>query len=283
MIPFYMRHVTAPLAIGDLDQLAVGPWHEMMHYRTSFPTDLDEICGIFPVKDQPARAPKGQEIIKAFTKAITLLGEHAKRGEYPVTYGMYFRYLQGTNGGLSFTSHPEDHHVCAMDLTTNYNVRGFDTFKKAMQNFFIDEMHAKFHWGKNAPQDIDYAKLYGAEWDKVKQTLETWHHHHHISTVRSALLNPLFSSVLGYPVPSLVDTDVVIAQPTAAKKYTTALNAKKMVEMVSDNSVECQKLKAQIEADINKAALHTSSIFTNKPTEPTPPVVAPKKSGCVIL
>ncbi len=279
IIPFYMRHITSRLAIGHTDELSVGSWPEMMHYRTSFPTDLDEICGIFPVKDQPENKTQGKEIVTALKKAITLLGEHAKRGEYPITYGLYFRFIQGTNGGLSFTSHPEGHHVCAMDLTTNRNVRGFAQFEKSMQDFFINEMNAKFHWGKNAPMDLDYNKLYGKDLDATKTALEKWHHTHHISLKNSALLNPLFSKVFGYPIPQLTTANrTAVVERSAmlepgeltpvSKRRQTAVYASKLVNVMSDQSAECETIKEQIEADIQKRKLSSQSLFATPPTTP---------------
>jgi hypothetical protein len=286
LIPFYMRHITAPLSIGEKDQLAVGPWHEMMHYRTSFPQDLDEICGIFPVKDQPEHAVQGTEIVKAFEQAITLLAEHAKRGEYPVSYGMYFRFLQGTNGGLSFTSHPEGHHVCAMDLTSNERLPGFAEFKQEMQNFFLNEMNAKFHWGKNAPADLDYAKLYGQAWQDTKHVLETWHHKNHISTVKSTLLNPMFSQVLGYPQPALISSQRTQLQ-YVADSHVTAAQAKKMISVIGDKSAECQQIQAEIEADLKKKTASNQTLFaaiaSDKSVSATVKKEDSKQSSCCIL
>ncbi len=259
----------------------------MMHYRTAYPHDLDEICGIFPVKDKEPGEKKGQEIVKAFKHALTLLDEHAKKGEYPVTYGLYFRYLQGTNGGLSFTAHPEGHHVCAMDLTTIRNAPGFAEFKKNMQKFFVGEMKAKFHWGKNAPTDINYAELYGPAWHDTKRALESWHKLHHISTVKSALLNPMFSETLGYPAPTLIDTDVKMIA-FAANTHVTAVQAKKLMDVIGDKSAEAQKIQALIDRDIEKRALAMNSTFKDTSSATAQPVidnadVKEATSSCVLL
>jgi hypothetical protein len=285
LIPFYMRHLTAPLAIGKRDELSVGPWNEMMHYRTSFPKDLDEICGIFAVEDQPADATSGhgKEIIKALQHAIALLEECATRGEYPITYGLYFRYLQGSNGGLSCTPYPAGHHVCAMDLTTNINIPGFAAFKQAMQTFFLDEMKAKFHWGKNAPMDLDYQKMYGERWDETKQALERLHATHGISTEKSILLNPLFSHVLHYPLPSLEDVVEVKASTSAAKKHITAINAKKLVEAINVDTPVSDTVKQEIEKDILKQAKKIHGQFPAPTTEALPASRNEKPGRCVIL
>ena len=283
IIPFYMRHMAAPLTIGKREQIAVGPWYEMMHYLTQYPSSLNEICGIFPVKDQAASEAQGQEIVKALKNAITLLGEHAKRGEYPITYAMYFRFLQGTNGGLSFTAHPAGHHVCAMDLTSMANMPGFAAFEQSMQQFFLNDMQAKFHWGKNAPLDLDYQKLYGSQWFAVKDALERWHHTHHTSLAKSTLLNPLFSKVLGYPVPNLVEAAIPqqLAAPDALK---LAKSAKKLVSMLKLADGEGELLKEKINADIqnNKKPLFVHTLFKGKRKENTQEELS-KKSRCSIL
>lgn len=284
LIPHYLRHITAPLAIGDKDELAVGRWDQLMHYRTAYPTDLDEICGIFPVMDQPANQPQGQEIVKALKHAIQLMDEHAKRGEYPITYGLYFRFIQGTNGGLSFTSHPNNHHVCAMDLTTNENIPGFAEFKAKMQDFFLNEMHGKFHWGKNAPLNIDYATYYGEDLKKMQEALETWHHIHHIATTRSALINPLFSRVFGYPEPTVTRAPVARATllSSSADSLKIAGDAGKLLDMVGTPDDECRLLKARIQADQKKMAGQPHTFFAEAPAA-TKEKTKKQSKRCVIL
>lgn len=281
LIPYYMRYIAGPLNIGDDDELSVGPWNEMMHYRTGIPADLDEICGIFTVKDQPRNAPQGAEIVKAMKHAMMLLDEQAKRGEYPITYALYFRYLQGTNGGLSCTSHPDNHHVCALDLTTNENIKGFAQFKNDMQKFFFEELDTKFHWGKNAPFDLDYEKLYGERWHETKNTLEKWHREHNINTEKSMLLNPLFSNVLDYPAPSLLDTDTLPAHVRKTEKtYKVACNASKLANLITDNSEECKQIKHEINTDMQRTR---TCFFFPKNEQPKETETAEKKSACVIL
>jgi len=48
------------------------------------------------------------------------------------------------------------------------NMPGFAAFEQSMPQFFLNDMQAKFHWGKNAPLDLDYQKLYGSQWFAVK-------------------------------------------------------------------------------------------------------------------
>jgi hypothetical protein len=282
LIPYYLRHIASPLTIGDKESLTVGPWYDLMHYRTAFPDDLDEICGLFPVKDQPRRAKHGTEIVKALKHAITLLDDHAKRGEYPVTYALYFRFLQGTNGGLSITDAPDGHHVCSMDLTTNENIKGFAEFKKNMQDYFLNELQSKLHWGKNAPMDLDYKKMYGERWQETKTVLERWHRANNINTEKSILLNPLMSKVLDYPPPSLVDTDTLPASALHTdKNYRIAVNAGKLANVIADNSEECKQIKNEINADI-KNCRGCTLFSSGRKTQPDD-TIEENKSSCVIL
>ena len=270
LIPLYMRYLTRPLTVGETDKIAVGPWHGIWHNRTDFPADLDEICGMIPVKDQARRTKQGEEIVTAMKRAMTLLGEHAKKGEYPITYAMYFRYLQGTNGGLSITGHQDDHHVCAIDLTTNERIPGFAAYKKEMQDFFLSkEMQGKLHWGKNAPMDVDYHKMYGDRWLETKAALEDWHHEFNIDTKKSMLLNPLFSEVLDYPVPSLVDTDVPAKVQTDKEKRKLVANANKLLCMIDDNSSECQCARKEIAAAQQKLGRNRLCIFSRSSAKET--------------
>jgi hypothetical protein len=288
LIPIYQRHLTAPITIGSKDSLSLGPWHEMMHYRTAYPNDLDEICGIFPVNTQPVNAPQGQEIVKAMKHAITLLNEHAKRSEYPVSYAFYLRYLQGTNGGLSFTGDntdsPNKRKVIAMDIITNKNIKGFAEFEKNMRDFFLNEVDAKFHWGKNAPFDLDYEKLYGPRWQETKDTLEKWHRDHGIETTKSMLLNPLFSQVFKYPLPSLVDTDTPPCVTADRKmKKQIAIHAGKLLDVIDDKSDTCRHIRTEIEKDIDKNSAYKGCLFWKKQKPQQAETEADKKSECTIL
>lgn len=282
LIPYYQRYMSAPLTVGKSDALSVGPWHEMAHYRTAFPRDLTEICGMIPVKDQPRNQPQGTEIVKTLKHVITLLGEHAKRGEYPVTYALYFRYLQGSNGGLSITDHPDGHHICAIDITTNENIKGYPELQQSMQDFFLNEMHGKFHWGKNAPMNIDYEKMYGPRWQETKTVLEKWHQTHNIKTEKSMLLNPLFSHALGYPAPSLVDTDTLPASVCHTEKnYRVAVNAGKMLNKIADKSEDAIAIRNEINQDIKNTKRCT--LFSSAKNTPQTDAVEEKKSTCVLL
>lgn len=280
LVPFYLRHIVSPLSVGDKESLSVGPWPDMMHYRTEFPDDLDEICGIFPVKDQALRQKQGTEIVQMLQHTIKLLDEHAKRGEYPLTLPLYFRFIQGTHGGLSTTDAPAGHHICAVDLTTNENVKGFAEFKQSMQDYFLNNMHGKFHWGKNAPMDIDYEKIYGERWKETKTALEKWHQTYNIKTEKSVLLNPLMSHVFHYPPPSLVDTDTLPQRvQNTDKNYRVAVNANKLAKLVTDRSPEAQQIKTEINADMKARGC---TLFSSGKATP-PANTEESKSTCVIL
>lgn len=282
IIPFYMRYAVRPFAVGNRDELSVGPWHEQAHYRVDFPRDFKEICGIFPVKDSQRHEQHGEEIIRAIDKVMELLDEYKQKGQYPLTYGLYFRFMQGTKGGLSITDHQDGQHICALDLATNDRIPGFIEFEKEMHDFFVRELNAKFHWGKDATFDLDYEKMYGTGWHQTKEALERWHQEHGIDTSNSMLLNPYMSHVLDYPPPSLIDSPTLVPQP---KELITALGARRLLTIVGDKSEQCKALECEIDEVLKKHNyVSGGSIF--KPANPIDDVMeaaADLKKCCVIL
>lgn len=280
--PYYMRYAVRPFAIGNKDELSTGPWHEQAHYRSDFPTDFTEICGLFPVKDTQRPQEHGEEIIRAIDKTMELLEKHKQRGEYPLTFGLYFRYMQGTQGGLSITEHKDGYHICALDLATNERIPGFIEFEREMQEFFINELNGKLHWGKDATEDLNYQAMFGTGWSDTKAALEKWHQENNIDTAKSMLLNPYMSKVLDYPPPSLKDEPALLPQP---KPYITAIGARELLNLVGDQSEHCKCLRDNINADIQK--FHTpSSGSVFKPSHPIDDVVGAVddlKKCCTIL
>lgn len=285
VIPYYMRHFALPATVGDKEELAVGNWPELVHYQTAYPTDLKELGVTFPVTPKPKGVPQGTEVVAAMKEVMMQLQEHAKRGEYPLTYAVYIRVLQGTNGGLSFTA---DGPVCAMDILSNVGIKGFAELEHHMQDFVLNQMHGKLHWGKNAPLDLDYEKLYGSAWNEFKTALENWHRQHGIETEKSVLLNPLFSHVLKYPVPTLVDKlddNTRCAPPLEyAVAHSTAMQAQKLMKKIGDDSPECNAVKAEINQQISQTSRRKNSLFTSsRKRVAAEPERNNKNSNCVIL
>jgi hypothetical protein len=283
IIPYYMRYGVKPFAVGEKDELSVGPWHEQMHYRSDFPRNFTEICGLFPVADKPESGKHGEEIVKALEKTVELLEKYAQDGNYPLTYGLYFRFMQGDNGGLSITSHKEGYHICALDLATNEQIPGFEAFKKEMEEFFIQELNAKLHWGKNAPSNADYTSMYGEGLQESKEVVERWHQDNGIKN--SMLMNPHMSFVHGYPVPTLED-NLVVKQGDMDQKqlYLTALAAEKLLNVIDDHTEGCQHVREEVQAVISQNKVSDGSIF--KPAHPVDDVVqtcADFKKCCHIL
>lgn len=154
---------------------------------------------LFPVTDGIKNGNCTDEIITGFKKMAESLEESTKKGEYPIAYAVYMRYLQGTNGGLSITQHQPGHHICAMDMTTGLNFPGFASFRDNTAKFFLQEMGAKLHWGKNMPEKVDFSKVYGESFIEFKNTLERWYQTHGMEVAKSPLLSKDFCIMLELP------------------------------------------------------------------------------------
>ena len=198
IIPAYMRYFVSLISVGDHDKIEIGPWHEMAHYQIAFPTSLDEIEVLFETQDEPKNGVHHPEIIIALEKILKTLAQSAKKGEYPMTYALYMRYLQGTQHGLSVTQHNDKHHICAIDMTFRPTISGVQKFKQTMQDFFLNKMHGKLHWGKNIAA-VDYEKIYGVHFNEFMTALTHWHQEHHLELAKNPHLNETFCKVLKLP------------------------------------------------------------------------------------
>lgn len=182
---------TAALTVGDEDQVSVAPWYDSVHYLKEFPTELEETGWIFETDSN------GEKIIKAFEYVIQKLDEYAKQGLYPISHGIYARYFRGTNGGLSMSAHRDNMHVCGFDMASGKDLPGYAIFRQDMQAFLVGELHARPHWGKFAPDDIDYSALYGKEYEKFQQALQKWYSDNELDLEKSMLLNNFHARILG--------------------------------------------------------------------------------------
>jgi len=192
MIPHYMRHLVTRISVGE-DREAIGPWHEMMHYQTAFPWKIDDADYLFEVGEE------GVELVKAMVHLVYTLTEFSNQGLYPVTYAVYFRIFQGTNGGLSTSAHTPGSLVCGLDIVSNPDVPGYQEFKRDMQAFFINELNAKPHWGKSVPLNVDYEALYGEGFERFKTALYAWHERCGVPVEQSPLVTPYFAEILKIP------------------------------------------------------------------------------------
>ncbi len=61
----------------------------------AFPEELRDVDYFIPVKNDKA----GEHLEAVLQQIENQVNKAAKRGEYPITYAVYVRYLKGTNGG----------------------------------------------------------------------------------------------------------------------------------------------------------------------------------------
>ena len=191
LIPLYMRYLITRGAIGEDDKLVIGDWPSVWHYQTSYPHKLNDIDVLFPVSDNC------QEIKDAFITMANVNIAYAKKGEYPVTYAAYARFIAGTKGGLSTSA--SDKHVCAFDIVSSPNLPGFEKYREEMFDYLVDQMGGKPHWGKYAPEDLNYQKMYGESFTEFKNTLFNWYKKHDMDFTKSPLLNPVLCNILAMP------------------------------------------------------------------------------------
>lgn len=193
LIPYYMKYILSSFAIDEVNIATVGPWPDMFHSQTAFPRNIDNVEYLFNTNHDNG------EIISAIDYTTQVLEKNAKSSLYPVVDAIFLRYLQGTNGGLSPSTHDEKKSVCGFDIVSDAKVPGFTQFKKEIQPFFINELKAKPHWGKNLPLDENYAEIYGSNLDDFVRVLTEWHNESNIKLEKSPFINHLFSYILQLP------------------------------------------------------------------------------------
>lgn len=202
VIPFFMRYLVSKLTVGSHDKISVGPWYTM-HYQTAFPWDIDDADYLFKV------SPDSKEIGAAFKRVVEKLTEAAKNHKYPLIDAVYLRMISGTNGGLSTSQHKPGQHICGLDMVSSNGIDGYDEFKQVMEQYFINEVKAKPHWGKYVPTNLDYAAMYGNDFNKFKLALQNWYQDHNLNLENSMLTNTFFCQILQLPhAPALRQPDL---------------------------------------------------------------------------
>lgn len=193
LIPYYMRYLIANVAIVNDDSEFIGPWN-MMHSQASYPSDMDDADYLLEIgKDH-------NEIIIAVEKIIHSLSEFAMKEQYPITDAIYFRVFNGVSGGLSTSTLKEGSSICGIDMVSNIGIPGYQEFKSQMKEYFIyDELAAKPHWGRFVPNDVDYKKMYGEDFEQFFSTLTGWYESHKISMDKNMLLNNFLCDILQMP------------------------------------------------------------------------------------
>lgn len=267
LIPPYMRYLVSQSQIGEKDSLSIGPWHDIVHYQTDFPKDLDEFCGIFPVADAPHKKGAAHpEIHRAFTHLVTTLqNQAAKHDEYPITFAVYLRYLSGTQGGLSFTQHPEGHHVCAMDMTTNKNIPGWQRFKNMMADYFVNEMNAKCHWGKNILDNVNYKTMYDESYMQFFKALNRWYYKHNLVLQRSPFVTTPINDALQLPCPLEVKrSSVEVPQKTAENTVSQRKKTIAVLNAVDKTTPEGKAFRSQLHQLLDQESSSSSQALYYK-------------------
>lgn len=149
--------------------------NHITHPQVAFPKDMRDVSYLIPVKDGQA----GTKLETILEKIESLLNGGAARGEYPVTYAVYVRYIKGTNGGLStsFTT-AEDEHILSIDVVTHPDAPGIARFETDFLTFLKENgIIPRNHLGKNFPAGVvSYDQFLGAERvNDFKMVLERWY------------------------------------------------------------------------------------------------------------
>jgi hypothetical protein len=205
LVPYYMMYLVTRMVVGKNDRISVGPW-PTIHYQTAFPWEINDMDCLFEVSKDC------HEIREAFTQLAKALAEAAEKGEYPVDYAAYARLFAGTNGGLSTSSHADGKYVCGFDIVSSPGTKGYEAFRHKTLSYFLGSLHAKPHWGKDVPMQIDvqedgkavpveinYQKLYGANYEMFFNALLRWYDKNHLDLENSMFLNGFLCNILNLP------------------------------------------------------------------------------------
>ncbi len=126
--------------------------NHITHPQVAFPEKLRDVDYFIPVKDDKA----GENLEAILQQIENQVNKASRRGEYPITYAVYVRYLKGTNGGLSptGTSSP-DEHIIALDVVTHPQTRGIVRFEEEFLEFLKEQkFEVRNHLGKHFPDGV---------------------------------------------------------------------------------------------------------------------------------
>lgn len=175
LFPFYML-LSAGIITNTRGTAPIVDFeNHITHYQVAFPKAMRDVSYFVSVKDAEA----GDLLAKILQKIDELLEAAAKRGEYPITYAIYTRYIKGTNGGISTSAtSSDDERVLAIDMVTNPNAPGIARFERAFLESLAEiGVKPRFHLGKNFPADINsYADFLSTEAiAEFKDALVRWY------------------------------------------------------------------------------------------------------------
>ncbi|HAT8178263.1 TPA: FAD-binding protein [Legionella pneumophila] len=183
-IPAFTRYISSPIAIGSSSYTTISPWYTSVHHQTEYPHSIEDTGVIFETGEDC------KEVIAALEKVFDTLHKNAEEGIYPVIMGIYIRYLQGSNGGISITQHREGFHVCSLDFVSHNEIPGHDTFQKEMLTFFMSKFGARPHLGKALPEG------YSLNCPEYVDALRKWYADNELELSKSILMTPHFRRLI---------------------------------------------------------------------------------------
>ncbi len=186
-IPFVMRNVISPMAVGSTSSSSVSRWYDSVHHQTGYPHLIEDTGLLFPTQRN------GSEVIEAIKLVFTNLQESAQQREYPIMVGMYVRYLQGTNGGLSISACPDGQRTCSFDMVTHNDIPGHAPFQAKTVKTFMEVFGAKPHFGKFLPPG------YQIVCPVFTKAVFDWYKANGLDITRSMLITEHFCQLLNLP------------------------------------------------------------------------------------
>ncbi len=152
LLPYFMLFSAATVTGSRGTKTVVDYENHITHPQVGFPKLMRDVSYLIPVNDDQA----GQTLEAVLQKIEELLKNGGKKGEYPITYAVYVRYIKGTNGGLSTSAtSSEEERILAIDIVTHPDAPGITHFE---QQFLasLKEMGItpRNHLGKNFPAGI---------------------------------------------------------------------------------------------------------------------------------
>lgn len=202
LIPYFAQYIVLPLVIGRKNETSISCWYDSVHHQTGYPGNVEDTGLLFEVSSDH------HEIIIALEKVFIMLHQYSRQGYYPITTGMYLRYLQGMNGGVSITQHQLGKHVCSFDMVSDIHIPGHEAFQKEITEFFRTTFKAIPHLGKFLPRDY---QLDCADYNDV---LIRWYKENNLNLEESMLLTAHYCKILQLREMMPAQSEFSSTQPT---------------------------------------------------------------------
>lgn len=187
LAPVFLDRFVKPATLGSKDGTSVSSWPTSMHHLRGYPYNVEDLGFLLHVGSNYA------ELSTAFQGVLGILEHYARRGIYPITYGMYLRCIQGTNGGLSTSQHAPGHRICSIDMASDPNAPGFRQFQEEVYLYLKRTLGAgnvRPHLGKVIPQG------YTIDCPEFNAAIRRWYRHQGMELETSMLVTPHFNHLL---------------------------------------------------------------------------------------